>query len=146
MEAAIFTGLQASGKSTFYKERLFASHVRISLDLLRTRNREDRLLEVYLDTEQRLVIDNTNPTGEQRAKYLARSREAGFRVVGYYFRSKVDECLQRNSTRADSVPEVAILSTAKRLEIPTFDEGFDELWYVRIDDVGFLVEEWNDEV
>ena len=34
MEAIIFTGIQATGKSTFYKQNFFNSHVRISLDLL----------------------------------------------------------------------------------------------------------------
>ena len=37
MEAIIFVGLPGSGKSSFYKERFFNSHVRISLDLLKTR-------------------------------------------------------------------------------------------------------------
>lgn len=41
----------------------------------------------------------------------------------------------------DAVPHVAIPATAKKLEIPTMDEGFDELWYVRIDDGQFVVEE-----
>lgn len=40
MQALIFCGIQASGKSTFYCQRLLNSHVRISLDLLRTRHRE----------------------------------------------------------------------------------------------------------
>lgn len=34
MEAAILMGLQASGKTMFYRERFFHTHVRISLDLL----------------------------------------------------------------------------------------------------------------
>ncbi|MEO8494124.1 MAG: AAA family ATPase [Planctomycetota bacterium] len=146
MEAIVFTGLQGSGKSSFYKERFFATHVRISLDLMRTRNRERKFLAACLNTEQRFVIDNTNPTREERAKYVTLAKEARFRVVGYYFCSKVAECLQRNDGRAEAVPEVAILSTAKKLEIPAFDEGFDELWYVRLTDAGFVVEEWNDEV
>jgi predicted kinase len=146
MEAVIFTGLQGSGKSSFYKERFFSTHVRISLDLLRTRNREERLLAFCLETQQRFVIDNTNPTRDDRTKYISRSKEAGFRVIGYYFRSKVEECLQRNEGRTDAVPDVAIPATAKKLEIPTMDEGFDQLWYVRIDDGQFVVEEWNDEV
>lgn len=146
METVVFTGVQGSGKSSFYKERFFSTHLRISLDLLRTRNRENRLLDVCLDIEQRIVIDNTNPTRDERGKYLALSREAGFRVVGYYFQSRIEECLRRNANRVEQVPEVAILSTAKKLEIPSFDEGFDELWYVRIGDGEFVVEEWNDEV
>jgi predicted kinase len=146
MEAIVLMGLQGSGKSSFFRDRFFASHVRISLDLLRTRNREDRLLEFCWQTQQRFVIDNTNPTRAERVKYIRQSRESGFRVLGYYFRSKVEECLNRNHKRAERVPEVAILATAKKLEQPTFGEGFDELWYVRIEDDGFVVEEWKDEV
>jgi len=36
MEAVIFTGIQAVGKSTFYKEHFFTTHVRINLDMLKT--------------------------------------------------------------------------------------------------------------
>ena len=97
MEAIVFTGVQGSGKSSFYKERFFTSHVRISLDLLRTRNREQRLLDLCLETEQRFVIDNTNPTREERAKYIGSARATGFRVVGYYFQSQIQVCLDRNA-------------------------------------------------
>ncbi len=38
MEAVVFCGIQGSGKTSFYRERLLATHVRISLDLLRTRH------------------------------------------------------------------------------------------------------------
>ena len=46
----------------------------------------------------------------------------------------------------ERVPEVAILSTAKKLELPTWEEGFDQLFYVRLEDRRFAVEEWRDEV
>ena len=143
METVIFMGVQGAGKSSFYKARFFSTHVRVSLDLLRTRNRETRLLEFCFDTQQKLVIDNTNPTRVERARYLSSSRHFGFRVIGYYFQSRVADCLQRNSGRSGQVPDVAILSTAKKLEVPALDEGFDELWYVRIHRGEFLVEQWN---
>lgn len=146
MEAVVFVGLQASGKSSFYKDRFFATHVRISLDLLRTRNRERRLLTVCLETQQPFVIDNTNPTREERTKYIDAAKLANYSVVGYYFRSKADECLTRNQQRTNQVPDVGILSTAKKLELPTLQEGFDTLNYVRLTEAGFVVEEWNDEV
>jgi hypothetical protein len=44
------------------------------------------------------------------------------------------------------VPDVGILSAAKRLELPTPGEGFDALRYVRLVDGDFVVEEWRDEV
>lgn len=42
MEGILFIGIQASGKSTFYKERFFNSHLRISLDLLHNSKLIDR--------------------------------------------------------------------------------------------------------
>lgn len=148
MEAVIFMGVQGSGKSSFFKERLFHSHVRISLDLLKTRHREWQLLQVCLETRQRLVIDNTNPTREERSKYITAAREANFRVVGFYFQSKTEDCLLRNSERGDAerVPDVAIFSTAKKLELLSYSEGFDQLFYVRLNEGRFIVEEWQDEV
>ncbi len=100
MEAVIFVGLQASGKSSFYQARFFDTHVRISLDLLRTRNREQRLVQVCLETRQPFVVDNTNPTPAARARYIGPAQAAGFAVVGYYFPTTVAECLARNQARA----------------------------------------------
>lgn len=146
MEAVIFIGLQASGKSSFYQQRFFNTHVRISMDLLRTRNREQRLLAVCLETQQRFVIDNTNPTREDRARYIKAATAANYSVTGYYFRSQAQECLVRNQSRQNRVPDVAILATARKLERPALEEGFRTLSYVQFTADGFVVEEWNDEV
>jgi predicted kinase len=87
MQAIIFIGIQATGKTTFYVQRLLNTHVRISLDLLRTRHREAQFLDTCLQTQQRFVIDNTNPTKEDRRRYIAMASDAGYEVVGYYFQS-----------------------------------------------------------
>lgn len=144
MEAVVFIGIPGSGKSSFYKERLFSTHVRISLDLLKTRRRERRFLEACLETGQKFVVDNTNPTVADRLRYIEAARAARYSVVGYYFQSSVEACLRRNSNRAEWVPEVAILSIARKLELPTADEGFDTLSYVRLVDGRFVVEAWQD--
>lgn len=148
MQAVIFIGLPGSGKSSFYKERFFSSHVRISLDLLKTRHRERRFTELCLATEQRFVIDNTNPTRLERSKYIEAAKARRFSVVGYYFQSKVEDCLRRNAGRAEAerVPEVAIYSAAKKFELPSMSEGFEQLSYVRLENGQFVVEEWQDEV
>ena len=148
MEAVVFIGIQGSGKSSFFKERFFTTHLRISLDLLKTRNREKRLLEVCLETDQRFVIDNTNSVRAERAKYIEAAKAARFQVVGYYFQSEIESCLRRNAGRpeAERVPDVAIYSTAKKLELPNWKEGFDKLYYVRLEDGRVVVEEWRDEV
>ncbi len=149
MEAVIFVGIQAAGKSSFYKERFFNTHLRINLDMLKTRHRERVLLRACIDLQQPFVVDNMNPTAEERARYIAPAKAAGFRVVGYYFQSRVPDCLARNDRREprERVPGKAIGGTARRLQLPSLAEGFDALHYVRIDESGgFRVEEWADEV
>jgi predicted kinase len=148
VEGIVFIGLQGSGKSSFFKERLFRTHVRISLDLLRTRHREDRLLRFCLETEQPFAIDNTNPASTDRQAYLRDARARGVETIGYYFQSKVEDCQRRNRQRTaeERVPDVAILSAAKKLELPSLEEGFDRLYYVRLTPAGFVVEEWQDDV
>lgn len=149
MEAVVFIGIQATGKSSFYLARFWRTHVRINMDMLKTRHREALLLRACLEGKQAFVADNTNPSASERARYLTPARAAGFRVIGYYFRSLVTEALQRNSLRAggERVPDIAIYGTHKRLQSPTYAEGFDELYYVTVDaEIGFTVEAWMNEV
>ena len=149
MEAIIFIGIQATGKSTFYKERFFNTHIRINLDMLRTRHRESLLIQACIEAKQPFVIDNTNPAVEDRAKYIPLARAAGFHVCGYYFQSSSKDAIDRNRCRpeAERVPERGIRGTFSRLQLPSLDEGFDQLFYVRIDEASaFVVEEWVDEV
>lgn len=149
MEAVIFIGIQGTGKSSFYSERFFHTHVRINSDMLMTAHRLRVLFNACLDVRQSFVLDNTNVTREVRAQFIAQAKAAGFRVVGYYFRSDIASALARNSERANAarIPDRGVLGTYKKLEIPERTEGFDALYFVQIDPAGkFQVEEWADEV
>src|SRR5947209_6677184 len=135
MEAVLLIGIQAAGKSTFYRERFFDSHLRLNLDMLRTRHRLRVLLRACLDTRQPFVLDNTQPTIAERAPYIAAAKAAGFRVAGYFFTPDLGGSLRRNSQRTgrQHIPPVGIAATAKKLQPPSLEEGFDELWGVRLD-------------
>lgn len=149
MQVVIFVGIQGAGKSTFYRERFADSHVRINLDMLRTRHREKTLFQACLACGQHVVIDNTNPTVADRARYIGSARAAGADIAGYYFSSRVSDAMRRNAGReaAQRMPDKAILGTAGRLELPSREEGFETLYYVTcLDPAGFSVEEWQDEV
>ena len=134
MEAVILVGIQASGKTTFYKQRFFDTHVRISRDLLRTKNRESLLLDACIRGQQPFVVDNTNPLAEERARYIAPAREARFRVVCYYFRTETRAAIARNNKREGraKVPIPGLLGTYKKLQEPRPDEGFDEIYVVTL--------------
>ncbi|MBW3570703.1 MAG: ATP-binding protein, partial [Gemmatimonadetes bacterium] len=68
MEAVILVGIQASGKSTFYQQRFFDTHVRISRDLIRTRYRELRLRVACLEKRQPFVIEKAHELADERAR------------------------------------------------------------------------------
>jgi predicted kinase len=148
VEAVIFVGVQGSGKSSYYKERFFRTHVRINLDMLRSRHRERLLLRACLEAKQPFVVDNTNPRAADRARYVQPARAAGFRVVGYYFQAALGEALARNAARPpdEHVPARGVAGTYRALEPPTPAEGFDALYHVTLVAGGFAVQEWRDAV
>jgi predicted kinase len=123
-ELVILVGLQASGKSTFFRERFAATHKHVSKDLFRNnrnRNRRQReLVEAALLAGCPVVVDNTNPTVEERRALIELGRQFGARIVGYAFESGMRERLTRNARRERKarVPDVAIYATAKRLVPP----------------------------
>jgi predicted kinase len=150
MEAILFIGIPASGKSTFYKERFFTTHVRINLDMLKTRKREALILQACLAAKQPFAVDNTNVLKTERAPYIEQARAAGFRVVGYYFQSRLQDALDRNRQRTGKayIPEKGLIARYSQMQVPNLDEGFEQLFYVLIDPESgeFLVKEWNNEI
>jgi predicted kinase len=141
MEAIIFCGIQASGITTFYQQRFFKTHVRISLDLFNTRRKENIFLETCLMTQQRVVIDNTNYSKAQRHDYIHKAKEYKSKVIAYYFISTIGEAITRNKNRTgkEFVPGAGIDGTFKRLQPPEFSEGFDEIFEVRLQGINFFI-------
>lgn len=156
MQAVLLIGIPATGKSTFFRQRFFDTHVRLNLDMLRTRYRQTLLLNACLEGKTPFVVDNTNVTAADRAAYVGPARAAGFAVIGYYFQSKASDALVRNAARqrskAQHVSSAGVLGQSGRLEFPSPAEGFDELYYVSIDPSSsdtsgpqFKVEAWRED-
>lgn len=148
MQAIIFIGIQATGKSTFYKTHFFNSHVRVSMDLLNTRNKEKQFLDTCFRTHTKFVVDNTNPTAEERKKYIDLAKENKYEIVGYYFSSSIEDSIKRNKERTgkEKIPDIGIRGCYNKLEIPQKEEGFDKLYFVKVTDKGFNIEDWKDEI
>jgi len=140
----LFMGIQASGKTTFYHSLLEPlGYIHISLDILKTRHREKLSILECVASQQSFVVDNTNPTKQERASYISTAKASGYRVIGMFFQSKLRECISRNELRNDKVPTLAIPNCFKRLEMPSFNEGYDELYFVSLaDNNDFNINNW----
>lgn len=145
MELVLFIGLQGAGKSSFFRARFAGAFEHVSKDLWpRARHRERRqrrLIEEALAAGRSVVVDNTNPSAEVRAPLIDIGKRHGARIVGYFFESDVQQCLERNAKRegAARVPEVGIFATLKQLQRPSYAEGFDALHDVRLDPRGGFI-------
>jgi predicted kinase len=131
MEAIVLCGVQGSGKSTLYRDRFLDTHVHVSLDLLGSRAREAALVAECLEAGRPFVVDNTNPTPADRARYVDPARLAGFKVVGY---------LVQGDWASLHVGPAKAAMTARRLVRPTPEEGFDELWHATAGADGWRIE------
>ena len=149
MEMVLFIGIQATGKSAFYLEKFCRTHVRINGDMLKTRHREELLILACLEGKTPFVIDKMNLTRAERAVHINRAKGAQFKLSGYFFQSELTPALLRNARRdpPERVPEAGLRAASKALQLPSKSEGFDQLFFVRMNGQGgFEVEEWKNEV
>jgi predicted kinase len=159
IELVILVGVQASGKTTFYWQRLAGRYLHVSLDNWRgkdnVRGKEQvaiaQALAEAAGSGGRLagvVVDNTNITVATRRRYFeyAAAFAAGWglpmRMVAYYFDSDLAGCQARNQGRPDPkeaptgtpyyVPPAAIANFYHKLQPPTHAEGFEAIYRVKI--------------
>ena len=128
-EAIIFIGLQGSGKTTYFMNHFAATHAHVSRDVQQTAERETAFIRECLGSGRSFVVDDTNATRAARASCIREAQAAGFDVLCYFFDTPVRMAIGRNNHRKDKrpIPVPAILRTAKRLEPPSGEEGFDEI-------------------
>ena len=146
--AVIFIGIPASGKSSFFAEQFKDQCVHINLDTLNTRNKEAALIDECLKANKSFVVDNTNPTKADRQRYIIPAKAAGYRVEGYFFQSVISDCVARNENRTGKakIPNTAIASISNKLEFPCINEGFDALYFVKLNNGNFIIDDWRDEL
>lgn len=134
MQLILLIGVQASGKSTFYQRYFARSHLRINLDMLKTRHREKIIFDACIVSKTKCVIDNTNMRQEDRARYIQQAHTAGFEIIAYYFETDLKSTLERNAKREGKakIVEKGVVATYHRLEIPELNEGFSKIYCIKI--------------
>lgn len=142
-DLAVLVGLQASGKSTFYEQRLADRYALVSKDLFprgarNKQQRQMRLVEEALAAGQSVAVDNTNPSPQEWDPLVTLGHALGATVTAYWFPPDVGCSLRRNAARVgrDRVPDVGVHATLKRLGRPSLSDGFDTVLEVRFDGRG----------
>ena len=143
----LMIGIQGSGKSVFCRQHLADKYIRVNLDTLKTRNNEKNLIQECFSDSLDFVIDNTNPTRAERKKYISEAKQNGYRVIGYFMQSRLQECIARNNLRdgKEKLPAKAIAATSNKLELPSYSEGFDELYFVANDGKKMVITPWRED-
>lgn len=144
-QVIIFIGIQASGKTTFFKQELSCfGYTHINLDTLKTRNKESHAIQESFNCGHSFVVDNTNPEKSDRERYISLAKSYGYEVIGIFFQSILQDCIARNTARGSVAPTKAIPCTQRKLQFPEYAEGFDKLYFVRIADNGFEITDWKE--
>ena len=74
-------------------------------------------------------------------KYIRIGKHNNYKVICYFLDSTPEESKKRNSTRSGKkrVPDIAIDVIQSRLEKPSYEEGIDEIWNVKISNNTYLI-------
>ena len=106
-----------------------------------TREREDAMLHALCLSEEDIVVDNTNVSPEEREKYFQLADQNGYMTVGIFMESILSDCLKRNAQREGDarIPDFGVEARAKDLVPPTEEEPFDFLFYAKMKDGDFEV-------
>ena len=133
LELVVMVGVQGSGKSTLVQGRLAATHEVVSKDhwpnARRREQRQQRVVREFLMAGKAVVVDNTNPSSEDRAPLVDIARELGVPVRAIFVDTPQAVALARNRARAGRalVPDAGFFATLRRLIPPTTAEGFDSV-------------------
>jgi len=132
-EAVIFVGLPGAGKTTYYRANLAKTHVLVSGDVHGSVKDQMAVLKTCIQDGLSFAADNTNVTRAARAPFIRAAKDAGYDILCCYFDIPVRTAIGRNNHRRDkkAIPVPAILRSAKNLEPPALEEGFEEIRVIR---------------
>ena len=133
----MLVGCQACGKSKFSRELQKKNEdvCLVSQDQLGTKAKVLSTYKRYVSSGKSIIIDNTNPTRAGRKEFIDIARShAGYyiHVIFFDFPKALSFHLDAMRTqlshgKRELLPDVAIHTYFKRLEIPELSEGIDEI-------------------
>lgn len=129
----VMCGIPASGKSTFSKQFAESNElVRFSYDEMRCFDLSDLMHPTInaLKEGQNVIIDNVNNRIAGRKKILNYVAGIPCKKILIFMDTSLEECVKKNSLRKYPLPEHFINGMQHAMQLPTLDEGWDEIIYI----------------
>ncbi|XP_065205524.1 uncharacterized protein F21D5.5-like [Planococcus citri] len=144
-EIIVMIGCPGSGKTFFSKTHLVsAGYIYVNRDTLKTWQKCVKLTEHSVGNDRSVVVDNTNPDKESRARYINVGKDFNVPVRAFWMNVSLDHVKHNNAFRkiTDTSHEIIPNYSLNHFSIepPDLSEGFSEI--VR---VNFIPKFKNDE-
>lgn len=142
IKITMLCGLPGSGKSTWANQNKRESTIILSSDKIREElfgaeeiqgnpkqvfNLLYKRAEEALEQEKNVIIDSTNLSRANREKFIKRFYPLADCLSIIIFLESAEECIERQKKRDRKVPASVIRRMYQQMEMPTFDEGWDEI-------------------
>ena len=143
----MMVGISGSGKSTkaqelsqLYKATIYSSD-QLREELYGNVNDQTHNNEIFVELHKRIIqdlkngisviYDATNLSLKNRKKFFTYMEEQNCfpkNIYAYVMSTSFEKCIERNQSRDRQVPEDVLEKQIKSLEIPFYDEVFDEIY------------------
>lgn len=128
----IFCGCAGAGKTTLSKELIDKYQaMRYSFDEMGC----FKYLELFpyiiksISENKNVVVDALFTRISQRKLILDATKDIDCKRILIYVDTPLEECIRRNAQRTNPLPEFMVRDIYNSIEIPTLDEGWDEILY-----------------
>ncbi|KIW67445.1 polynucleotide kinase 3'-phosphatase [Phialophora macrospora] len=141
-DMVVFCGSPGAGKSTFFWDVLQPlGYERVNQDILKTRDKCIKKARELLEAGLSVAIDNTNANIETRSKWVTLAHEFNVPIRCVRFTASTRLAEHNDAARAlnpsimnpenrTQLPGIAFRSFLQRLQEPTLDEGFQDIYKV----------------
>jgi len=140
MKLYVMVGIPGSGKSTFTKQHPECEVIcpdTIRKEIYGDESVQENGYKIFkiaydrtqlaLENGKDVIFDATNTTKRSRSNFKNFNAER----IAVYMDTDIEICKTRNAQRERKVPEEVIDNMAKKITIPSIEEGFNKVIFIR---------------